>query len=63
MKDEDKALILINGVTENYTMRTTALQETDKVEDYEHVIQSLLNEEAKQATKNDNSDEQAFYST
>jgi len=63
VKDEDKALILINGVTENYTMRTTALQETDKVEDYEHVIQSLLNEEAKQATKNDNSDEQAFYST
>ena len=46
VKEVDKALILTRGVPDSYKMTVVALQESNNFKDYEHVTNSLLNEES-----------------
>ena len=43
--EEDKALILLQGLPETYKMVSIAICESGKAEDYNHIINSLTNEE------------------
>jgi hypothetical protein len=45
VKDEEKALILTRGIPEQYQMIVIAMQEMNKISDYQHVVTSLVNEE------------------
>ena len=44
--DEDKALVLTRGVPEHFENVVTALQESDRLDDYDHVTNSLVNAES-----------------
>ena len=41
----DKLLILTRGIPEKYRMKITAMEEMNKLSDFEHVVTSLTNEE------------------
>ena len=45
VSDEDKSLVFTRGLPESYRGIIVAMQEADKLDDYEHVINGLLNEE------------------
>ena len=64
VRDEQKALILTRGIPEHYSMVVIALQEMNKIGDYDHVVTSLVNEETRRNERNGQnlSDEKAFYS-
>ena len=66
VSEEDKAIVLTRGVSESYNTVVTALQEADKLDNYERVVSSLINEETKLIEKGqinpDKHDEKAFYS-
>jgi gag-polypeptide of LTR copia-type/Integrase core domain/GAG-pre-integrase domain len=64
--DEDKSLVLIRGVNDSYKSNVLAIQEGDKLDNYEHVTTSLLNEEMRRNEKSGNNNnngkqENAFY--
>src|SRR5271163_1184472 len=61
VKEVDKALILTRGVPDSYKMTVVALQESNNFKDYEHVTNSLLNEESRCNEKEDTNDDKAFY--
>jgi uncharacterized protein YigA (DUF484 family) len=42
---EDKSLVLIRGVNDSYKSNVLAIQEGEKLDNYEHVTTSLLNKE------------------
>ena len=64
VKDEQKALILTRGIPEHYSMVVIALQEMNKISNYDHVVTSLMNEETRHNERNgqSSSNEKAFYS-
>jgi len=51
VSDEDKSLVLTRGIPDTYRSVVTALQEADRLDDYEHVTNSLINEETRQNEK------------
>ena len=59
IKDIDKALILMRGLPATYKVVITAMRQTGKLADYEHVTMSLINEEA--SLQDENNDAKAFY--
>ena len=64
VSDEEKALILTRGIPEQYRMNVIAIQEMNKLGDYQHVITSLINEETRRNegnNSNKNTYENAFY--
>jgi transposase InsO family protein len=63
---EDKAIVITRGVPEKYSMVVIAMQESGKLADYEHVVTSLINEEARRDEGNSDStatSEKAFFSS
>jgi hypothetical protein len=62
----DKSLILTRGIPEKYRMKITAMEEMNKLSDYDHVVTSLTNEELRINERKKNNDNQntenAFYS-
>jgi hypothetical protein len=62
--DEDKSLVLTRGVHESYSNVVIAMQESDKLDNYEHVVTSLTNEETRRKENDiDEVNEKAFYSS
>ena len=65
VSDEEKAIVLTRGVHKSYSNIVVALQETDKIENYEHVVSSLINAETRRIEKGEinptKHDEKAFY--
>ena len=63
IKDENKSLILSRGMPDQYTMVIIAIQQMNKLSDYEHVKTSLINEETRRGERNnqETADKKAFY--
>lgn len=65
ISNEDKSIVLTRGVSTSYRTTVIAIQEAEKLDNYEHVTNSLINEETHQNETKDNNDvtgENAFYS-
>src|SRR4051794_9323504 len=66
VSNEDKAIVLTQGLPETYSTVVLTLQETGNIEDYEHVVNSLINKETQCIKKGQldagKNDEKAFYS-
>jgi hypothetical protein len=66
VSDLDKSLILTRGVPEKFRMNIIAMQELNRLSDFEHVVSSLTNEEMRLNEKKKGGDtqdsENAFYS-
>ena len=64
INDESKTIVLLRGVPESYNTSVIVQQETNKLNDYEHVVNSLINEETRRNEKKnpskDESGEKAF---
>ena len=62
----DKLLILTRGIPEKYRMKISAMEEMNKLSNFEHVVTSLTNEETRFNEKKKGGDnlntESAFYS-
>src|SRR5262249_14742476 len=59
IKDQDLVLTLLNGLLDRYQMLITAMSESDKLGDLEHVITSLKAQESHEQ----GTDEQALFTS
>ncbi len=66
VSDGEKSLILTRALDESYRHIISAMQEADKLKNYEHVTNSLINEEMRRneetGNNKDTTSESAFYS-